>query len=54
MNAALAAIVESTHEFLFPLANASVSVLRLREGRRLLMSANETLHLSAIPSRARR
>jgi hypothetical protein len=31
-----------------------VSVLRIGGGRRLLMSANETSHLSAIPSRARR
>lgn len=54
INAALGAIAASDHDFLFPLANASVSVLRIGGGRRLLMSANETEHLSAIPSRARR
>jgi probable phosphoglycerate mutase len=54
INAALGAIASSDHDFLFPLANASVSVLRIGGGRRLLMSANETAHLSAIPSRARR
>jgi broad specificity phosphatase PhoE len=54
INAALGAIAASDHDFLFPLANASVSVLRIGGGRRLLMSANETAHLSAIPSRARR
>ncbi len=54
INAALGAIADSDHDFLFPLANASVSVLRIGGGRRLLMSANETAHLSAIPARARR
>jgi probable phosphoglycerate mutase len=54
INAALGAVASSDHDFLFPLANASVSVLRIGGGRRLLMSANETSHLSAIPSRARR
>jgi 2,3-bisphosphoglycerate-dependent phosphoglycerate mutase len=54
INAALGAIASSDHDFLFPLANASVSVLRIGRGRRLLMSANETSHLAAIPSRGRR
>ena len=54
INAVLGAVVESTHEFLFPLANASISVLRVNGTRRLLMSANDTSHLGAIPSRARR
>jgi probable phosphoglycerate mutase len=54
INAALGAIASSDHDFLFPLANASVSVLRIGGGRRLLMSANETAHLVAIPSRPRR
>jgi probable phosphoglycerate mutase len=53
INAALGAIASSLHDFLFPLANASVSVVRIGGGRRLLMSANETSHLSAIPSRPR-
>ena len=54
INAALGAVVASAHQFLFPLANASISVLRINGTRRLLMSANETAHLAAIPSRARR
>ena len=54
INAALGAIVASDHDFLFPLANAGVSVLRVNAGRRLLMSANETAHLATIPSRPRR
>ncbi len=53
INAALGAMASSDHDFLFPLANASVSVVRIGGGRRLLMSANETAHLAAIPSRAR-
>lgn len=54
MNVALGAIAASTHEFIFPLANASVSVVRIGGGRRLLMSANETAHLAVVPSRAHR
>jgi broad specificity phosphatase PhoE len=54
INAALGAIASSDHDFLFPLANASVSVLRIGGGRRLLMSANDTSHLAAIPARTRR
>jgi probable phosphoglycerate mutase len=54
INAALGAVVASAHDFLFPLANASVSVLRIGGGRRLLMSANDTSHLAAIPARPRR
>jgi probable phosphoglycerate mutase len=54
INAALGAIASSDHDFLFPLANASVSVLRIGGGRRLLMSANDTSHLAAIPARPRR
>jgi 2,3-bisphosphoglycerate-dependent phosphoglycerate mutase len=53
INAALGAIASSDHDFLFPLANASVSVVRVGSGRRLLMSANDTAHLSEIPSRSR-
>lgn len=53
INAALGAIVETAHDFIFPLANASVSVVRINGARRLLMSANETAHLSGIPARAR-
>ena len=54
INAALGAIAATSHDFLFPLANASVSVVRIAGGRRLLMTANETAHLAAIPSRSRR
>jgi 2,3-bisphosphoglycerate-dependent phosphoglycerate mutase len=54
INAALGAIAASSHDFLFPLANASVSVLRIGGGRRLLMNANDTSHLAAIPARSRR
>jgi 2,3-bisphosphoglycerate-dependent phosphoglycerate mutase len=54
INAALGAITASEHDFLFPLANASVSVLRIGGGRRLLMSANDTSHLAEIPSRSAR
>jgi probable phosphoglycerate mutase len=54
INAALGAIASSDHDFLFPLANASVSVLRIGGGRRLLMSANETSHLASVPSRSAR
>jgi broad specificity phosphatase PhoE len=45
INAALGAIAGATHDFLFPLANASISVVRINAGTRLLMSANETAHL---------
>jgi broad specificity phosphatase PhoE len=54
INAALGAIMETAHDFVFPLANASVCVIRIGGGRRLLMSANETSHLAAVPARARR
>ncbi|HTD34775.1 MAG TPA: histidine phosphatase family protein [Candidatus Elarobacter sp.] len=54
INAALGAIMETAHDFVFPLANASVCVVRIGGGRRLLMSANETAHLAAVPARARR
>jgi probable phosphoglycerate mutase len=51
INAALGAIAGTEHDFLFPLANASVSVVRIGGGRRLLMSANETAHLHAFAAR---
>ena len=54
INAALGALAASDHDFLFPLANASVSVVRIGNRRRLLMSANETAHLAAIPARSAR
>jgi probable phosphoglycerate mutase len=53
INAALGAIAGTPHDFVFPLANASLSVVRAGGGRRLIMSANDTSHLRAIPARAR-
>ena len=54
INAALGRRSPGTpHDFVFPLANASISVVRINGERRLLMSANETAHLRAIPPRAR-
>jgi broad specificity phosphatase PhoE len=47
INAALGAIAGTAHDFLFPLANASLSVVRVGGGRMLLMSANDTAHLRA-------
>ena len=54
INAALGAIVGTSHDFVFPLANASVSVVRVGGGRRMLMSANETAHLRGVPARSGR
>jgi broad specificity phosphatase PhoE len=45
INAYLGYVAGSTHDFIFPLANASISVVRINGDRRLLMSANETAHL---------
>jgi probable phosphoglycerate mutase len=53
INAAIGAIAGTPHDFVFPLANASISVVRVNAGRRLLVSANETAHLRAITSRSR-
>ncbi len=52
INALLGAVAGTPHDFVFPLANASVSVVRANGGRRLLMSANETAHLR-VEARAR-
>ncbi|MEA2663645.1 MAG: hypothetical protein QOI11_589 [Candidatus Eremiobacteraeota bacterium] len=54
INAAIGAIAGTPHDFVFPLANASISVVRINAQRRLLVSANETAHLRDIPSRSRR
>ncbi len=54
INAMIGAIAGTPHDFVFPLANASVSVVRVNAGRRLLVSANETSHLRGIPSRSPR
>ena len=51
INAALGAIAQTAHDFVFPLANASLSVVRAGWGRYLIMSANDTAHLSAVPAR---
>jgi probable phosphoglycerate mutase len=45
INALLGDLAGSTHDFIFPLANASVSVIRINGDTRLLMSANDTSHL---------
>jgi broad specificity phosphatase PhoE len=52
INAYLGTVAGTPHDFVFPLANASVSVVRVGAGRRLLMSANETAHLR-VEARAR-
>ena len=51
INALLGAVAQSPHDFIFPIANASISVVRASAQRRLLMSANETAHLRAFPAR---
>jgi probable phosphoglycerate mutase len=53
INAALGAIAGTPHDFVFPLANASLSVVRSGGGRHLIMSANDTAHLHDIPARVR-
>ncbi|GAC1575903.1 MAG: histidine phosphatase family protein [Candidatus Elarobacter sp.] len=54
INAYLGLVAGTTHDFVFPLANASISVVRINGTRRLLMSANETAHLrGAVPPRVR-
>ncbi len=53
INATIGAIAGTPHDFVFPLANASISVVRANRGRRLLVSANETAHLRSIPARSR-
>jgi len=45
INAFLGAVAGTPHDFVFPLANAAISVVRINGARRLLMSANETAHL---------
>lgn len=51
INAALGAIAQTAHDFVFPLANASLSVVRAGGGRFLIMSANDTAHLRALSAR---
>lgn len=53
INAYLGDCAGTRHDFLFPLANASISVVRVGNGRRLLMCANETAHLRDVPARSR-
>lgn len=48
INAFLGVVAGTPHDFVFPLANASISVVRINGERRLLMSANETTHLRSI------
>ncbi|MBV8748213.1 MAG: histidine phosphatase family protein [Candidatus Eremiobacteraeota bacterium] len=52
INAFLGAVAGTAHDFLFPLANASVTVVRVNSDRKLLMTANETAHLRAAKVRA--
>ena len=53
INAALAAIARSERDFIFPLANTSISVVRINAGRRVILGANDTAHLRTVPSRGR-
>jgi probable phosphoglycerate mutase len=53
INAALATIAKSERDFIFPLANTSISVVRINSGQRVILVANDTAHLRAIPSRGR-
>jgi 2,3-bisphosphoglycerate-dependent phosphoglycerate mutase len=48
INAYLGYVAGTAHDFVFPLANASISVVRINGDRRLLMSANETAHLRVV------
>ncbi|MFN2462135.1 MAG: histidine phosphatase family protein [Candidatus Velthaea sp.] len=54
INATLAAILGTGRDFPFPLANASISTVRINGERRLVMSANETTHLRGVPPRGAR
>ena len=45
INAVLSQIAGTDHDFVFPLANASISTVRLNGERRMVISANETAHL---------
>lgn len=45
INALLGELAGTAHDFLFPLGNASISVVRINGEARMLMSANETAHL---------
>jgi hypothetical protein len=44
----LGAIAGTPNDFLFPLANTSVSVVRIGGGRRLLIGANDASHLRTV------
>ena len=45
INATLAEIAGTSHDFVFPLGNASISTVRINGVRRMLLTANETAHL---------
>jgi broad specificity phosphatase PhoE len=53
INAALGAIARSESDFIFPLANTSISIVRINGGRRVILGANDTAHLRALPARGR-
>jgi broad specificity phosphatase PhoE len=48
INAALGVIIATDNDFVFPLANTSVSIVRIGGDRSLLVSANDTSHLRAL------
>ncbi len=48
INAALGVIAETANDFVFPLANTSVSIVRIGGERTLLVSANDTSHLRGV------
>lgn len=53
INAYLGDCASTQHDFLFPLANASISIVRVGRSRRLVMCANDTAHLRDVPARSR-
>ena len=48
INAYLAHVLGLDADFFFPAANASLSVVRLHEGQRLLISLNDVAHLGGL------
>jgi broad specificity phosphatase PhoE len=48
INAALGVVVATANDFVFPLANTAVSIVRIGGDRTLLVSANDTSHLRAL------
>ncbi len=48
INAYLASLLGLTSDFFFPAGNTSISTVRARDGRRLLVSINDIAHLEAL------